>query len=161
MRNAIIVALGLVCAALILSAPADAQRMKITEVTGTVDVGNLPFDAEGNVRVAGNLRGSIEFQRIRVVGFTQPMEPGTGDITEFSNLCGSFVPGSRMCEDVELFRSLPPPQPFGVAWSFNTLTNDNSNAVILRCTFQAGNASSPFGNVCVNQTPMPVACCGF
>ncbi len=55
MRGSLVLAVAVVCAALVLSGPADAQKDKVVEVTGTVDVGNLPLDVGGNVRVSGIL----------------------------------------------------------------------------------------------------------
>lgn len=53
MRSTVVIALSLVCAALVLSGPADAQKTKLVGVTGTVDIGNFPLDAEGNIKVSG------------------------------------------------------------------------------------------------------------
>ena len=110
MRNAIIVALGLVCAALILSnattgaerrlkggsgeesgSPTAADSVPVAvqnfpasqhvtgtvdirtfphtvNVQGTVDVGNLPLDAEGNVRVSRSMEGAPRFRLIELPG---------------------------------------------------------------------------------------------
>ena len=63
MAKTLIWAVALVCVALILGtgnieAP---QQPKVTEVTETVDVGNLPLDPDGNVLVSGTLVNPLSF----------------------------------------------------------------------------------------------------
>ncbi len=116
MRNAILVALGLVGAALVLSGPTVAQQIK--EITGTVDVGNLPLDALGNVLVSGVLRNP---QRqplpIRFVGFTQAQITGDSGAIMLSRTCHAEFPGTRQCTTAEIVETISPPLlPEATGW---------------------------------------------
>ena len=64
MRNTIIVALAVVCAALILTAPVDAQRMKVTEPR-FVGLTSITFPVVTSVRSVSNIC-NLEFPEARV-----------------------------------------------------------------------------------------------
>ena len=138
MRRAVILGVVLVCAAVLFaSGGTEAQRTKVIEVigtvdvgnfpavqqvsgavnvgnlpaiqqvTGTVDVGNLPVDAQGNVRVAGNLLAVP--QKVRFVGYTAATYPNKAPFSPASVECNADFPGSRACVFDEFVLSIPAP----------------------------------------------------
>lgn len=127
----------------------DPQR-----VAGDVSVINLPLDADGRIRVSG--MAPVSPASIRVVGLTLP-SPQLA-IVDLSNVCAMEFPGTRICEESEVFRSLPPPGfPIPFVWVFRDRQGVN-DGVSLTCTTGFG---GNFSSVCGNNSPMPVVCCGF
>ncbi len=157
MKNAMIVALGLVGAALVLSGPTDAQNIKTVQVTGVVDVGNFPLDAEGNVRVSGEL-GTGTSAVAHFVGITAGTVESNGSfgnnlygIFDSNSACQAEFPDTRVCLWPEIAVSIPAPQYDGcvvIADDFNTLFTQAT------CINTNGRFSS-------DGLPATVACCGF
>ena len=158
MRGSIVLAVAVVCAALVLSGPTDAQNIKTVEVTGTVDVGNLPLDANGNVRVAGNLRGSIEFQRVRFVTVTET-NLLAGELQGpmgAHRLCAAEFPNLRACEGQEYLRTIPPEPSFSDSIGrWVVVVQVELPHYSTKCINDIGTLGSCAGHA------LPVACCGF
>jgi hypothetical protein len=108
MRGSLVLAVAVVCAALVLSGPTDAQQIK--EITGTVDVGNLPLDAAGNVLVSGILLNPQPPPLpIRFVGFTQTQLTGDSGAIMLSRACHFEFPNTRQCTTAEIVETINPP----------------------------------------------------
>ncbi len=203
MRNAIIVALGLVCAALILSsATSSAERIKtgggggdnggsgandsvpvavqnfpatqtvrgavdvknfplVVTVEGTVDVDNLPLDAEGNVRVAGEL-GMGSSAVAHFVGITagtveafasSEFGGGVYSILDSNFACQAEFSDTRICLWPEIAASMP-----AVQWDDHVVVARNFLSFLEQGTCINTNARTPGRGV---DPPCPVACCGF
>ena len=136
MRTAIW-AVALVCVALILGtgnieAPPEP---KVTEVTGTVDVGNFP-DA------------------VRFLGYTsQPiLMPASTDVMALNRECPVEFPESRACRASEIYLMIPPPT-LELAWV--TVINADASSAGIFCL----NTESQLGSC--SAALLPVACCGF
>ncbi len=179
MRNALIVGLAVICAALILSTGGlDAQNVKTVQVTGvvdvgnlpaiqnvagTVDVGNLPLDADGNLRVAGNLNAAP--REIRFIGFTAelPYDPSFPISTALANSeCHAAFPSSRVCGWEEFILQIPP-VPVDPNQPCVMTALRNSNGIVVDVT-QLRDLVTPALVVCVANealTEFPIACCGF
>ena len=175
MRNAFIVGLAVVCAALVLSGPTDAQNIKTVQVTGVVDVGNFPAVQQ----VAGAER--------HFLGVTQNSFRFDQGIFAPARACHIDHPGSRPCTTAEIVGTVNPPVlPAGTAWVLPSATyfwfgpNENLNAVDLPTGVRASRAApnlscegfnSVSGGLAVDQDgrfiarncegPLPVTCCGF
>ncbi len=148
MRNALIVGLAVICAALVLSGPTDAQNIKTVQVTGTVDVGNFPA-----------------VQRVRFVGFTAelPYDPSFPISTALANSeCHAAFPSSRVCGWEEFILQIPPvPIDPNQPCVMTALRNSNGNVVDVT---QLRDLVTPALVVCVANealTEFPLACCGF
>jgi hypothetical protein len=148
-------AVALVCVALILGtgnieAP---PEQKVTEVAGTVDVGNLPLDAEGNLRVTGEI--ILAAPMIRFVGFTSGTvtAPASSFVLRLNRACEAEFPETRACETREITRAIPvPPAPPSPA--FIIASDPAASGVVLQCM----NVDS-VSTYCPDTAP--VACCGF
>jgi hypothetical protein len=75
-------------------------------ISGQVDVGNLPLDADGNLRIAKSVT-TVDF-----VGYTTAtFSEGTG-LLALNRACQAEFVGSRVCEGFELIDMIPaPPVP--------------------------------------------------
>ncbi len=131
----------------------DVKNFPLTvTVEGTVDVGNLPLDADGNVRVAGTL--TVEVPMIRVVGVTSnPISlPDFSGVAILNTECSAEFPNSRVCELMEVFRTIPPAADMPLAW---VMTGSPS----ILCT--SGDRPGDRRYTCNQASPLPVACCGY
>ena len=131
----------------------DVRNFPLTvTVEGTVDVGNLPLDSDGNVRVAGTL--TVEAPIIRVVGVTSnPISlPAFSGLAILNPECSAEFPNSRVCELGEVFRTIPPAADMPLAWVMR-----ESPSIL--CT----SGDKPLDRLfsCNEASPLPVACCGF
>jgi hypothetical protein len=121
----------------------------VQSVSGTVSVGNLPVDGNGNIRVGGTFIPHF-------VGLTSGTLSVAGQglkIVVLSRACAAEFANTRVCEDTDLARSIPPPPAFAtVAW---IMTEPSGNAPII-C--HDGDGHSDCG---VSGSLHPVACCGF
>ncbi len=79
-------------------------------MAGTVNIGNLPLDANGNLRVS--VPGPRTF---RFVGVTTHAVTG-GSFPYLSGVCASEFPGSRVAFSEELRATLPPQAVPATAW---------------------------------------------
>lgn len=143
-------AVAVVCVALIM-ATGDVEappQAKVTEVTGTVDVGNFP------------VRQSI-FAGLTAATFTD--ESGVLDL---NRACDAELSGSRICAKEELMLSIPPP----AGWADRVLVVARFETLVVqervvqggtRGCITSDGASAPC-KVEVSETGLhPIACCGF
>ena len=117
MTKTLIWSVALIVSALILGignieAP---PATKVTEVTGTVDVGNFP-DA------------------VRFVGYTSQaiLSPATGDVMALNRECALDYETARACRVNETFLMIPPISPFELSWHM-ALFSDEPNAGRVYC----------------------------
>jgi hypothetical protein len=155
MRSTLVLALSVICAALVLSGPTDAQAVKVDEVTGTIDVSNLPLDELSNVLVSGILEHNL--RTTRFVGITSAVFPkfGSDHFFAFGRACDSEFPNTHMCGDTELLQAIPTPDITGRAmiWADSATTS----FPVLLCAMPDGIISCGV----VSEIQIPVACCGF
>lgn len=99
------IAVGLaVCAVLsALDALAKGPPSREVEVTGSVEVTNLPAPSRP--------------ARFQLVGFTTTAQRGDAGVLAFTLACQAELPGSRMCSSVEVMETVELPTLVGVpAW---------------------------------------------
>ena len=141
MRNALIVALGLVCAAIILS------------------TGGLDAKSEKATGLSLNLSGSITLvdppQR-HFVGITTTTFPAWEPFSGPSKLsvnrvCFAEFPDTSVCDASEVQNALPPPPP----WPDRVIVIGNP---LITCMDSDGGFQAGLG-VCPIESP--VMCCGF
>lgn len=129
----------------------------LQQVAGTVNVGNLPVDAAGNVLVSGTLH--LPSASVRFVGYTQAIyREGTG-LLELGRACDSEFTGSRMCEGMEMAKiSPPPPAPAAPAMLvlFGSSTTWGTGLATVPLSSCMSAAGVPFA---CGGDPLPVACC--
>jgi len=127
----------------------------VQQVAGTVNVGNLPVDAEGAIRVTGTLAAPPPPPHF-VTRTTATFPTGGNDLArtfDMSRACDSEFPGTRLCEDVELFRTIPPPTLDGTVWVFTAHSCCSSIGIQLNCYGAEGMTD------CTGSPS--VACCGY
>lgn len=180
MRRMVVAGIVFACAAFIAGGAVQGQRQvgaqaaptrtptpvevtnfpTVQAVGGSVQVGNLPLDADGNLRVAGILVAASA--AIRFVGFTEETFPIPQTCCErmpvlsMNRACATAFPGARACDYAEVFRSIPPPPPLPVP---SVLIVDKLGT---GATYFEGNCiheDGTFGGC--GAGPLPVACCGF
>jgi len=155
-----------------LSTPTRPTQVEVTNfpavqaIAGTVDVGNLPLDANGNVRIAGIL--SVLSARIHFVGFTTAIFPEGTEILPLSRACASEFPGSRVCEQQESIKSIPPPptSPAGGSMVIYQRVPSNLSKDLVQDPLRAGCLGTDgdlfgCGTGTIFPGPFPAACCGF
>jgi hypothetical protein len=127
------------------------------EITGTIDVGNLPLDDEGNLLVSGISCGGGPAP-VRFVGVTTQTvsrNPGEFDpefpVLAMNHACHAEFPATRACTYGELLRLTPPADWQGLALvATNDLSLSNAVGVCLTSQGQPGYCTSP----------TPTTCCG-
>jgi len=129
----------------------------VQQVAGMVSVGNLPLDADGNLRTAAP-QGS---QRIHFIAYTQNTFPAAGaTLLSLSNACQAEQPNSRMCNVQDFFESVPPPPAFPSTAVH--LTTQHSGYTfyfpLMGCLMTDG---SLYLGGCGTNSPYVVACCGY
>ena len=127
-------------------------------VNGTVQVGNLPLDANGNVRVkAGSPSASGELHCVGVTAATFPPDSG---ILTLSRACNAEFAGSRICLTESVLGSLPPPPEWtGFAASVNGFGGEFTRT---ECMQSDGKTEGGLFTSCdfgVSE-PIRVTCCG-
>ena len=141
MKNAIIVALAVVCAAVILSS------------------GGLDAQSENAATHSLNLTGSLvlfDQPNRHVIGTTTttfpPWEPFSGPTRLVVNrVCFAEFPDTSVCVFDEVLNSIPPPPP----WQDRVIVIGNP---LITCMDSDGGFQSGLG-VCPIESP--VMCCGF
>jgi hypothetical protein len=122
----------------------------VQEVAGTVNVGNLPVDADGNVKVSGGHVAVAVLAHFVGTTTTSGFFSGQGTLA-LSRGCNAEMPGTRVSDWEEIFSTIPPAPLVGSVIVSRDLAN------------------SPNG-VCINQDglmvsycpePAPIACCGY
>ena len=131
----------------------------IVTVEGTVDVGNLPLDAEGNVRVAGEL-GMGSSAAARFVGISAgTVEPNTTNVMGNNDVygildsniaCQADFSDTRICLWPEIAASIPAPQYDGCVVIARGLDGT-----------EQGTCFNTNGRQSNDRLPALVACCGF
>jgi len=123
----------------------------VQTVGGTVAVSNLPMDVNGNLRVT--------LTTLHVVGVTQATYEYGGSIIGWSRACSAEFPGTRVCDQIEVIRSIPPPPPFpsgGVLVTYRAAGGSSIDLVANGCLKDNGYLD------CNGLPPtIPIACCGF
>jgi hypothetical protein len=126
----------------------------VQEVVGTVNVGNLPVDAEGNVKVTLSSLAPV----VRFIGFTdvtfEAPSPFAGPLS-FSRACDSEFPGSRICEANEVLRSIPIVAEFTQSALIFLPSDPTTVQAKVYCVNADGQVGSCPGGL------LPVACCGY
>jgi len=129
----------------------------VQEVNGTVTVDNLPLDQDGNVAVGGTL--SCAPSTIRYVGITESTFTYNLTLYAWSRACAAEFPGTRVCEVLEIARSIPPPEEWATGGVLAIEANaDPSGRTIMdnACVQNSGVED------CNNLPPtLPIACCGY
>jgi hypothetical protein len=124
-------------------------------VGGTVQVGNLPIDAEGNVRVAGALATARPIPHF--AGLTGALFAEGTAILTLSHACNAEIAGTRLCEQQEVLLAIPPPLIPG-------------RAVLIMYTESGTQIGGRLRSSCMSSGgelfdcgigPFPAACCGF
>ncbi len=152
MRNAIIVALGLVCAAVILS------------------TGGLDAQSENAARPSLNLTGTLALldpPQPHVVGITKTTFPpfslfGGPGALPINRACFAEFPETNVCTLTEVLNAFPPPSP----WPDLVIVSNESRGF--------GGFPAPVGIICIDSDgafptgripdcpiESPVICCGF
>jgi hypothetical protein len=126
----------------------------VQQVAGSVQVSNLPVDADGNVRISGNL--TLVPPAIRFIGLSGPVtNHPNGNVLDLNRDCVAALAGTRACHVSEVLNAIPPPGrwdsvPGGVVWVVHDINGlgqlDSDGNFSQYATFADGN---------------PVACCGF
>jgi hypothetical protein len=82
----------------------------VQNVAGSINVANLPLDADGNVRVGGTLTlAAPPIPTARFAGYTAAtFSEGTGLLT-LNRACHAEFLGTRVCGGIELVNMIPPP----------------------------------------------------
>lgn len=133
--------------------PVEVTNFPATQnVAGTLNVGNMPVDANGDLRVVGNLQAvpaSLHF-----VGITSEsiLPPNISKVVLLSRACAAEFPNTRICEDIDLDRQIPPPPEFtSPAWVMQ-ISSEYAMPVAW-CQDSDG--------YCTDLSAHPVACCGY
>jgi hypothetical protein len=132
----------------------------VQPVSGSVEVGNLPLDPDGSVRVAGLSAPAT----IRFVGFSQQtfLIPQTCcdrlPVFQMNRACDASFQGSRACDYLEMIRSIPPLPEFPVATPL--IAMQGAAAPVLDVQGTCIHEDGTIGG-CAGVGPFPVACCGF
>ena len=135
-----------------LAAAAKLSQVEVTNfpavqpVNGTVNVGNLPLDGDGNVRV------TVAPKEVHFVGITTSTFPRSGALP-MSRGCNAEFSGTRLCDIKEVVRTIPTPD----AWSQPVLWVGSGDALSPLCMDSEG---SVFGVTSGCGGDNPVACCG-
>jgi hypothetical protein len=134
----------------------------IQSVAGTVQIGNLPVDESGNVRIAGAV--TINQSPVRFIGYTQATLFGSATtVLNLNRACNAEFPQARACEITELQRAVPPPPQFAGTGILLLLPlsayTGNQSWLITGCILQTDEAP----RTCTpdSSNPFAVACCGF
>jgi len=133
-----------------LAAPAKPSQVEVTNfpavqpVNGTVNVGNLPLDGDGNVRVTAAPKEA------HFVGITTLAFPKSGALP-LSRGCNVEFSGTRLCDIKEVVRTMPIPDP----WSQPLVYVGSGDSLSPSCMGSDG------GLFLCGGGEAPVACCGF
>ena len=126
MRNAIVIAIGLVIAAAVLAQsgepvvlttanpnkiqPVNVQNFPDPQaVTGTVEVGNLPAVQEVTGTVAVSNLPPTRQPRMQLVGFSNDTLDAGAGVLSFTLACQRVFPNSRMCSTEEVMETVQIP----------------------------------------------------
>ena len=161
MRNALIVGLAVICAAIILSTGGlDAQSENAAtmsvNVAGVVDVGNFPETQ----KITGTFALLDPPQR-HVVGITMTIFPAFtfGSETSPSELavnrvCFAEFPETRVCSLEEVLNTMPPPEP----WADRVIIIRRD---VMGALFRCIDSDGSFPGFAECPIPSPAICCGF
>jgi len=133
-----------------LAASAKHSQVEVTNfpavqpVNGTVNVGNLPLDGDGNVRVTAAPKEA------HFVGITTLAFPKSGALP-LSRGCNAEFSGTRLCDIKEVVRTMPTPDP----WSQPLVYVGSGDSLSPSCMNSDG------GLFLCGGGEAPVACCGF
>ncbi len=159
MRNALIVGLAVVCAAIILSTGGlDAQSENAAtmsvNVAGVVDVGNFPETQ----KITGTF-ALLEPPKRHFVGITMAIFPPFDFANRPSELainrvCFEEFPETVVCTREEIVNTMPPPAP----WPGRVIIVSRSSMGALFFCIDSDGFDEGFG-VCTIESP--ATCCGF
>jgi hypothetical protein len=119
----------------------------VQQVAGTVNVGNLPVDADGNVKVVGI--AAAPSASVHFVGYTPVVH--VQSVWAMTTECNNDFPGTRACTADELFYAIPPP-PDWTGDAVGVLFPLNSPSRCVNHNHEDGCAGTP---------TLPIACCGY
>jgi len=137
----------------------------VQQVAGTVNVGNLPLNQDGNLRVTGTLASLPAAASF--VGFTSPAPLSVLTALQGSRLCSQEIPGSRLCSIAECYRSIPAPPEFptqmlGTGWArLMEAEIPPHSAPALICIRSDGEVEASACTLITGLTETPFACCGY
>jgi hypothetical protein len=122
----------------------------VQQVAGTVSVGNLPVDENGDLRVSGGHVSVVVLANF--VGVTAAtFYSGQGTLV-VSRACNAEMPNTRVCDWSELFSTIPPPQLAGPVILPTTLGGSSTASCITADGLQR----------CLStDEPAPAACCSY
>jgi len=125
----------------------------VQHVVGTLNVGNLPTDESGALRVsASSAAGPIHFLGLTTATFINEDQP-----LLFSRACSAAIPNSRICDQHELIYSIPAPEFTGVVHIVYQQDSGGTDKVFANCI----DANGHLFNCSLETPPFPVACCGY
>ncbi len=144
-------AAGLV-AAIFSVGGASGQRLAV------IDVGNLPVDGNGDLRVAGVVVAAPA--AIRFVGFTAATFSDSAGFLTISRACNAEFPSTRVCDVRELGESIPPPPDWTDRIRLAEGLSAGGASVFIGC-YTSDGRPSPCRLEASDPGVFPAACCGL